>query len=418
MKAIIQSLFLIVLVAFVLSCRDNNRGAQPAGPAPSSEENDFSISIVDTIRIVRGNSGMLNIGIGKQGDPGYVLANLSGSSLLRRLSKEESFSSDKINYGIPPEGNNLSAVVVLTVGADIPAGNYKLAVTGKSSENNLSHKDDFILTVEKQVEEDDNEDKIIASGDLGTGDLDQWTAIQPGGAIDVSADVVRQGKYSARFTITAGGQYKETSGERSELSDLFPQSETYRRPKNGDDRYYAWSTYLDAFPDMTSWGVITQWHNTHPGGEIALNTLQFTGDGNSTLAFSTTGGRCAIEPDGGYDCRGNHVLYKLLDRMQLEVWHDFVFPVKWSCGNDGRVEVWHKLAGNSRYKMLLDIHRPTLWLVPAEDSDGRISYNYQSAYIKQGLYRDNSNAGTTILYHDGTTVGTSFKAVTMHAQRL
>ncbi|MDN5865454.1 MAG: polysaccharide lyase [Gammaproteobacteria bacterium] len=85
---------------------------------------------------------------------------------------------------------------------------------------------------------------------------------------------------------------------------------------------------------------------------------------------------------------------------------------KWTCGNDGVIEVWHKLEGEDSYTKVLDLHGITTLQV----IDGYCN----SVYKKIGFYRSAANGEqgvTRVLYQDGFVEGTTFDAVVKWAHK-
>ena len=93
--------------------------------------------------------------------------------------------------------------------------------------------------------------------------------------------------------------------------------------KEGNDRYYAWSTMWAAdYPSAATWQAFTQWHHTGNTGtpplEMYVNgeTMYLAVGANETVVW-------------------NHPL-------ERGAWHDFILHVKWSSDPAvGFVELWY-----------------------------------------------------------------------------
>jgi hypothetical protein len=214
----------------------------------------------------------------------------------------------------------------------------------------------------------------------------------------------RQGNYAARFTVRNGDKWNGQSGERSEVSVLLDRQSV----APGTDVYYAWSTYFDPdkFPTPTHWTIFTQWHGSKGGGGAPPLSLQFTPQ--NKILIRSAGGVCPWNSSTKkYDCNQIANTYDLFSSPQKGVWHDFVVRVKWSCKSDGILQVWHKTANQAFFgDPLVNVSRAT-----TQDLGGTCD----SVYVKQGLYRSDSNTSTHRLYHDGFTQGTNFVDVASHA---
>ncbi|UJR80049.1 polysaccharide lyase [Sandaracinus amylolyticus] len=242
--------------------------------------------------------------------------------------------------------------------------------------------------------------------DWETGDWSQWDGPlgrDPDAQIDVVTDVVRQGRYAARFQVRPGDRYRTTSGERAEVH-LWD----YRREREGDTFYYAWSTlFPEGWRAPERWGIVMQWHaHTDISPPMAFNA----GADRLDLVFSSGN----IDSWWPAEYEESH---RVLDGLSPGRWHDFIVRIDFRADTSGSVEVWHRLEGTAEFDSVLAVRDvPTLqW---STDS-GRIHDGYaqrwgegwvSGVWVQHGLYRSASSA-TDVIYHDGFCRGTSYAAV-------
>lgn len=235
-------------------------------------------------------------------------------------------------------------------------------------------------------------------GDFETGNFDQWPVCQnaavksvlctelgaPTYSMQVEGDVVRQGKFAARFEVRHGDEPAGICcGGRAEVS-----GETATRADEGDDRWYQWSTQFDpSFPADKGWSVLSQWHAYADGGSppVAIGIR-----GDDRWGILLTKWRAPGEADP-------RQLEPWSTPIVRGVWNDIKLHVKWSASDDvGFIELW--LNG-----------------VPQEFTDAPCAHQTQCAvrtlmpngggvYFKQGYYRDPSIVPTGVVYHDGFSV--------------
>lgn len=212
---------------------------------------------------------------------------------------------------------------------------------------------------------------VIWRGDYETNDLSQWASIEGiTSRFTMVTSPVRQGKYALRLELRQGDFIN--GGDRNEVDA--PETCT-----EGMERYYAWSTMFDlTYPSNPSWQVFTQWH--HSGFTLS-----------PPLEMDIHGEVISI---GSAAPVGNDTIPLWQAPLVRGVWHDFVVHVMWSAdATVGFVELWYD------GKLGLELrHHQTL-------------YAGQTAYMKQGLYRDSTISPTAIVYHDGMVVGTTLADV-------
>lgn len=248
---------------------------------------------------------------------------------------------------------------------------------------------------------------IVAKGDFESGSAGDWKTWQgrdKGRQFDIVKSPVRQGKYAAKFSVENRDKHGSNSGERSEVSNLLPTDIPFdNRDREGDNFYYAWSTYFPKdFPKIKRWAAIVQWHGQFGGtGSVTLGIKALE---NGGLYANLNAGKC-----GSDNFCERLKQFSILDNIKKGEWHDFVVRVKWSCSNDGELEVWHKMADEGSYdKKVSRSNLPTLKYTHSRCN---------KVYKKLGLYRSSGNTATHTVYHDGFVQGTSFDAVAGHAHK-
>lgn len=222
--------------------------------------------------------------------------------------------------------------------------------------------------------------RVVFTGDYDTGDLSQWATLQArgwsefaGGYCTYSACVHDDGSghsTAARFEVRDGDVPPFGGGARAEVrTGDGPSSGGF--VFEGDERWYELSLKFDqAFrnPRTSSagWFIVMQWFG-YGAPALALqvseaNTLDFGGDGVPRR------------------------FHRPIQEVRPGAWVDLVLHVKFSKDPSvGFVEAWADgLLALPRY------NRPTM--------------TTESSYLKQGIYRDTSAAGTQVVWHDGLRV--------------
>jgi hypothetical protein len=238
---------------------------------------------------------------------------------------------------------------------------------------------------------------VIWSGDFETGDASQWPTVQAErGGVRAVTSPSRQGVYAGRFVVRPGAS-PVPGGERAEVStdqDLIDGEE-------GDEAWYGWSTRfppnLNPLVGLGEKNIFTQFH-AGPEGDPRVCTPPITfsvktdGGAEPRIQFTARGGAYATGDPA--DCRRESDRRWYLGTAEVGVWRDFVLHVGWSSDPaKGFVEVW--LDGEP---VIRRTRMATLF-----EQDGYV-------YLKQGFYRDESPR-TSVVFHDGMTVGTSYEAV-------
>jgi hypothetical protein len=232
-------------------------------------------------------------------------------------------------------------------------------------------------------------------GDFETGNISQWPTKCPSpSGIQVVTSPVRQGTYSAKFTLNSGDKDScSWGGERSELAT------NKLSQKEGDEYYYAWSTYFPSdWKPVSSWGVFTQWHTKYDLNP-AISLIMEQPTTGIQLALCT-----GIQDGYASNCNpAGRSFHTVVSSIQTGKWNDFIVHIKWSSTNTGLVEVWYRTEDQTTFsKPVSLINIPTL-----QTKNGEAGY---ITYIQQGLYRS-ATGYTQTIYHDGFRVGTTYESV-------
>lgn len=234
-------------------------------------------------------------------------------------------------------------------------------------------------------------------GDFETGNFDQWAKCQnvevvsvpctefhsDGHSMAVETDVVRQGRFAARFEVRQQDQPQGLCcGARAELSGDEPTA-----ANEGDDRWYQWSTrFGDDFPADQGWSVVSQWHANK--------------DGSPPLAFNAGPANVGVDQWGivlqTYNAPGDAgpTFTPWSAPVVRGVWTDIKLHVKWSAKDSvGFIEFW--LNGAPQTFGGAPCPGQTRCMVRTLMPGGG------GVYFKQGYYRDPAIVPTGVVYHDG-----------------
>jgi Polysaccharide lyase len=172
-----------------------------------------------------------------------------------------------------------------------------------------------------------------------TGNLDEWTpAVSRQFCCEHSAEVVtspvRSGKFAARLAISPNDPSIRGS-KRAEFRT--------RATLNGKHYWYALSTYLPKPWEPSKHTVLlAQWHNVPDkiigeGGAIPPLAMRTIDDQLVILSVSSEERVTTSWYDNKVDYNTTE-LYS--EKIETDVWTDWLFHVLWSTGPDGIVQVW------------------------------------------------------------------------------
>lgn len=221
---------------------------------------------------------------------------------------------------------------------------------------------------------------VVYEGDYETGNFSQWLTCQSVFMNDDCADYdlshysmqivgdgqQRQGNYAARYEVRDGDVPNFGGDERSEASTNGLASAEVRE---GDERWYEFSIKFDEnMPNPTGWWfIVMQWHAGKGSPPLAINL------GNDGVLNLTADG-----------VRGTPA--RPIGPIQRGQWVDYVVHAKFSRkASVGFVEVWE----NGVQK------------VP---KTSQVTMSSKSNYLKQGIYRHDVDAFTSVVLHDGLRV--------------
>jgi len=242
--------------------------------------------------------------------------------------------------------------------------------------------------------------QLVFDGGFENGNQTPWSAPQYNAAerslseqFEIVTDPVRQGKYAAKTTVHDGDEFRDTGGERCDLSRPLRQDAV---EVEGRDFWYAWSTmFSEDWQPLTppdDWLVIIDWHSTY---DDVCQLLQIELDGNNALRAKMLTGDVT-----GYECfSGPGTAYKheevIVEKITPGKWNDFIIHVYWTTSENGIVEIWHKLEGDAAFTKVMDVSGvPTLQYMGDPE-------RFRAPYLKLAHYRSASQTHTTVLYHDG-----------------
>jgi hypothetical protein len=232
-------------------------------------------------------------------------------------------------------------------------------------------------------------------GDFESGNFNQWPVCQniavrsvvcsalgaPTYSMQVEDQVVRQGRFAARFEVRHGDVPSGICcGARAEVS-----GEAATRADEGDDLWYQWSTQFGQdFPAQKGWSVLSQWHAYADGGSppVAVATVGAGRWGIVLTKWNSPG-----QPDPPQ-------FQPWSTPVVPGVWNDIKMHIKWSARDDvGFIEIW--LDGAPQTFTDAPCANETRCAIRTLMPDGG------GVYFKQGYYRDDSIVPTGVVYHDG-----------------
>jgi hypothetical protein len=226
------------------------------------------------------------------------------------------------------------------------------------------------------------------------GDLSDWDEVHSARKkqVRVVDRPVRPGyTYSAAFTA---GPDDHTSGVtttiRGEVRSSVREAGT---PTEGDEQWYAWSTY---FPSDFRWDgsggffIYTQWHQTRNSGSPNV-ALWVTAGREPHIRLTVRGGLLDDEDLPEYKEEYD------LGRLRCGEWLDHRVRIEWSTHHkDGGVTVW--INGEQRV-----------------DETAATLYDDQSAYFKQGIYAASTTKHEHTIYFTDAVRGSSADSVALNS---
>jgi Polysaccharide lyase len=177
----------------------------------------------------------------------------------------------------------------------------------------------------------------------------------------------------------------------------------------GRDDYYALAVFFPHTwkePASVFWGMAIAQFNYEgitgpPVGLFAHG--QYV---NLTIQSGYFDGYATRWHSGNGIARGNVPrMYAIPPRLELGSWHQLIVHVRWSAGNDGEVDVWHRLRSKRRWKQTVRLRgKPTVqW------SASRAARTDLRTTDKFGGYRGESSFPASV-WHDAYCRVTSLKA--------
>jgi hypothetical protein len=253
---------------------------------------------------------------------------------------------------------------------------------------------------------------VLYGEDWENGQLDasQWTAqcdnlkppyVGTRGTFRTEQKIVGQGRSAARFDLPADTA-RVTACEivHNRTLDL------------GRDDYYALAvrfprTWKEPGDQPSSfWGqLITQFNYqliTGPPVGLAAHHRYV----NLVVLSGYFDGRATQWSSGNGIVRSNLPrMYAIRAPLKLGVWHQLIVHVRWSAGDDGAVDVWHRLRGQRRWKQTVRFRgKPTVqW------SAAKAAASEMPTWDKLGAYRGVSSSPATV-WHDGFCRATTLQA--------
>ncbi|MBU6953472.1 polysaccharide lyase [Hahella sp. HN01] len=228
------------------------------------------------------------------------------------------------------------------------------------------------------------------SADFESGDIPRVFDVKVSNkdAIQIQSDIVRKGRYTAKFEIKEGDIFikdGEKDGFRAELKDPI-------RARMNETYWYSFSMFIPRdFPVHKNRLVLGQWHAESDSeqedslGRSPVLSQRFV-DGQFYIQSRHSDVKIQTTTE-----TAKHKLYKTRP-FTLGEWNDFVYQVHWSYKDDGLINVW------------LNGEQIVHYTGPNAYNDD------QGPYFKFGLYRDDTPETYTV-YYDEYRCGQSRKDV-------
>jgi hypothetical protein len=261
------------------------------------------------------------------------------------------------------------------------------------------------------------------TGDWETGDASQWdwgaqcanvgdvaTLNDPDrGNLSVVTAPVGEGAYSGKFSLPAytnGSNACEVLRRRTlAAGGVFGT--------NGDDWYALALNFPTGWQEPSSafWGMLLAQFNYQRISGPPVGVYAHADHVNIALqsGYCVFAGACTFSTGNGADKQGTlGVTLRAIPstRFSLNAWNQLIVHVHWATDSSGRIEVWHRLKGDSTWAKTVDFSGyPTLQWTDAVPLSSLLAYD-QSA-DKIGAYRGPASFPLTVL-NDGFCVATNF----------
>jgi hypothetical protein len=218
------------------------------------------------------------------------------------------------------------------------------------------------------------------------------------GTFRVQPKIVGQGRWAARFDLPPDTT-KATACEiiHNRTLDL------------GRDDYYALAVFFPHTwkePASAFWGIAIAQFNYEGITGPPVGLYAHGHYVNLTVQSGYFDGYATRWHSGNGIARGNLPrMYAISRPLKLGSWHQLIVHVRWSVGNEGTVDVWHRLLGKRRWKQTVRLRgKPTVqW------SESKPAMSKMVTSDKLGGYRGESSLPASV-WHDAFCRATSLKA--------
>jgi Polysaccharide lyase len=221
------------------------------------------------------------------------------------------------------------------------------------------------------------------------------------GTFRVQQKMVGQGRWAARFELPA-------DPTRATACEIIHN----RTLDLGRDDYFALAvsfprTWKEPGDQARSfWGMAIAQFNYQLITAAPVGLAAHRNQVNLTVQSGYFDGYATRWRSGNGIARGNLPrMYAVPRPLKLGSWHQLIVHVRWSAGNDGAVDVWHRLLGKRRWKQTVRLRgKPTVqW------SASKPAMSEMRTWDKLGGYRGESSSRASV-WHDAFCRATSLKA--------